>query len=140
MRLIQLCKQEKVDMILTKSISRFSRNTLECIEYIRMLKDRGIAVIFEKEGINTMEMASEMLLSVLGSFAQAESESLSKNVSWGKRQSFKNGNVPFVYSKQLRVIMAAKILILKELRNPSEIKAKEQKCIMLIPTAHGSEV
>jgi site-specific DNA recombinase len=100
-KLMELCKQGKVDMVLTKSISRFSRNTLDTIEYIRMLKDKNIPVIFEKENINTMEASSEMLLTVLGSFAQAESESISINVSWGRRESFRNGNVPFVYSKFL---------------------------------------
>jgi len=101
MRMIKLCKQKKIDIILTKSISRFARNNLDCLNYIRMLKERGIAVIFEKEGINTLTMASEMLISMLGAFAQAESESLSKNVSWGKHQSYKQGNVPFAYGNLL---------------------------------------
>jgi len=100
-RLMALCKQGKIDMILTKSISRFSRNTLDCLGYIRMLKEKGIPVIFEKEGINTMEMQSEMNISLLGSFAQGESESLSKNVSWGKHQSFKNGKVYISYTNFL---------------------------------------
>jgi len=98
LRLMSLCKQGKIDMVLTKSISRFSRNTLDCLGYIRMLKEKRIPIIFEKEGINTMQMASEMTISLLGSFAQAESESLSKNVTWGKRQSFKNGNVSINYA------------------------------------------
>jgi DNA invertase Pin-like site-specific DNA recombinase len=101
MKLMQLCKKGKVDMVLTKSISRFSRNTLDCLHYIRALRDLKIPVVFEKEGINTMQMASEMTISLLGSFAQAESESLSKNVTWGKRQSFKNGKVSFAYSRFL---------------------------------------
>ncbi len=72
LKLMQLCKDGKIDMVLTKSISRFSRNTLDCIRYIRMLKDKGIPVVFEKENINTMDPTSEMMLSILGSFAQAE--------------------------------------------------------------------
>jgi len=100
-KLMQLCRKGKVDMVLTKSISRFSRNTLDCLAYIRMLKERHIPIIFEKEGINTMQMASEMTISLLSSFAQAESESLSKNVTWGIRQSFRNGNVSFQYSRFL---------------------------------------
>ena len=101
LKLMKLCEKGKVDLVLTKSISRFSRNTLDCLGYIRKLKEKGIPIIFEKEGINTMQMASEMTISLLGSFAQAESESISKNVTWGKRQSFKNGMVTFQYSRFL---------------------------------------
>ncbi len=101
LKLMKLCEKGKVDLVLTKSISRFSRNTLDCLGYIRKLKEKGIPIIFEKEGINTMQMASEMTISLLGSFAQAESESISKNVTWGKRQSFKNGTVTFQYSRFL---------------------------------------
>ena len=101
LKLMKLCEKGKVDLVLTKSISRFSRNTLDCLGYIRKLKEKGIPIIFEKECINTMQMASEMTISLLGSFAQAESESISKNVTWGKRQSFKNGKVTFQYSRFL---------------------------------------
>ena len=101
LKLMKLCEKGKVDMILTKSISRFARNTVDCLSYVRRLRGMNVAVVFEKEGINTMEMTSEMMLSFLGAFAQAESESLSQNVTWGKRQSFKNGKVTFQYSRFL---------------------------------------
>lgn len=101
LRLMALCEKGKVDMVLTKSVSRFSRNTLDAIGYIRKLKAKGIPILFEKEGINTMQMASEMALCFLSGFAQAESESISRNVTWGKRQSYKNGKVPFQYSRLL---------------------------------------
>ena len=101
LKLMALCEKGKIDMVLTKSVSRFSRNTLDAIGYIRKLKAKGIPIIFEKEGINTMEMASEMALCFLSGFAQAESESISRNVTWGKRQSFKSGKVPFQYSRLL---------------------------------------
>ena len=101
LKLIQQCKKGKIDMVLTKSISRFARNTLDCLNYIRMLKELKIPVVFEKEGINTMKMASEMAITMMGCFAQAESESISQNVTWGKRQSFKNGKVSFNYSSFL---------------------------------------
>ena len=101
MRMIRLCEKGKIDMILTKSISRFSRNTVDCLNYIRRLKELQIPVVFEKENINTMQMASEVMLGMMGMFAQAESESLSKNVTWGIRNSFKNGNVPFRYNQML---------------------------------------
>lgn len=101
LKLMKLCEKGKVDIILTKSISRFARNTLDSISYVRMLRSKGIAVIFEKEGINTMAMSSEMIFTVLSAFAQAESESISQNVTWGKRRSFKNGKVTFQYSRFL---------------------------------------
>lgn len=97
LEMIELCKKKKIDLILTKSISRFSRNTLDCIQYVRLLKALDIAVIFEKEGINTMTMNTEMLLTCLGAFAQAESESISSNVAWGKRKGFKKGKFSMCY-------------------------------------------
>ena len=72
--MIRLCKQKKIDIVLTKSISRFARNTVDCLNYIRALRELGIAVIFEKENINTLEADSEILITMLGAFAQAESE------------------------------------------------------------------
>ena len=99
LRMIRLCKQKKIDIVLTKSISRFSRNTVDCLNYIRALKALGIAVIFEKENINTLESDSEMLITMLGAFAQAESESMSANIRWGKRQAMREGKVTFQYKR-----------------------------------------
>lgn len=95
LRMIRLCRQHKIDLILTKSISRFSRNTVDCLEYIRELKSLGIGVIFEKENINTLTETSEAMITIMGYFAQAESESISKNVTWGVRQAFSQGKVTF---------------------------------------------
>lgn len=91
MRMIKDCEKGKINLILTKSISRFSRNTVDCLEYIRKLKAINVGIIFEKENINTLTMASETIITMLGMFAQAESESISKNVQWGVRQKFKSG-------------------------------------------------
>ena len=101
LKMIKLCRQRKIDLILTKSLSRFARNTVDSLNYIRELKLLSIPVIFEKEGINTLATESEMLTTIMSCFAQAESESISKNVSWGIRQSFKNGNVPMRYGSLL---------------------------------------
>lgn len=101
LKMIRLCRQGKIDMILTKSLSRFARNTVDSLKYIRDLKALGIAIVFEKENINTLETDTEMMLTIMSCFAQAESESISKNVSWGIRQSFKNGNVPMQYARLL---------------------------------------
>ncbi len=92
-RMIRRCKAGKIDLILTKSISRFARNTLDTINYTRMLRAMGIGIYFEKENINTLDADSEMLITMLGAFAQAESESISRNVAWGKRQAIKEGKV-----------------------------------------------
>ena len=95
--MMELCRKKKIDLILTKSISRFARNTLDCIKHVRILKSWGIPVIFEKENINTANMNSEMILTCLSSFAQAESESISQNVARGKRMGYKQGKFPFRY-------------------------------------------
>ena len=93
MKMIEECRRGKIDIIITKSVSRFSRNNLDCLMYVRELKQKGIPIIFEKEGINTMQVSSELLISLFGGLSQAESESISMNVKMGKRHSLKNGNV-----------------------------------------------
>ena len=87
----------KIDLILTKSVSRFSRNTVDCLNNIRLLKENGIEVSFEKENINTFDSKGELLLTIMGSLAQEESRSISLNCTWGQRKRFKDGKatVPF---------------------------------------------
>lgn len=97
LKMIRKCRQKKIDLILVKSISRFSRNTVDCLEYIRELKALGIGVIFEKENINTLTETSEAMITIMGYFAQAESESISKNVTWGVRHAFSEGKVTFTH-------------------------------------------
>ncbi|MDY5779969.1 MAG: recombinase family protein [Succinivibrionaceae bacterium] len=92
-RLIKDCMDGKIDMVLTKSISRFARNTLDCLNYIRKLKDKNIAVFFEKEGINTLDAKGEVMLTIMASLAQQESESLSQNVRLGFQYRFQQGKV-----------------------------------------------
>ena len=99
LRMIRMCKQKKIDIVLTKSISRFARNTVDCLNYIRALRALGIAVIFEKENINTLEADSEILITMLGAFAQSESESISANVRWGKRQAMREGKAIIQYDR-----------------------------------------
>lgn len=99
LKMIRQCRQKKIDIILTKSISRFARNTVDSLKYIRALKELGVAVIFEKEGINTLETDSEILLTMLSAFAQAESENISANVIWGIRQAMREGKVRIQYKK-----------------------------------------
>ena len=99
LRMIRQCRQGRIDLILVKSISRFARNTVDCLNYIRLLKEQNIAVFFEKENINTLESDSELLITMMGAFAQAESESISANVRWGKRQAMKEGRVSIQCSR-----------------------------------------
>ena len=100
-RMIAACKRGRIDTILTKSLSRFARNTVDCLDTIRMLRARGIGVIFEKENINTLTESSEFLITLFSGFAQAESESLSENIIRGKMMSMQAGHVPFQYKKLL---------------------------------------
>ena len=89
--MLEDCKDKKIDLIITKSISRFARNTVECLEMIRSLSSLGVAVYFEKENINTLSMESELLLSILSSYAEDESRSISENNKWSIRKRFENG-------------------------------------------------
>lgn len=91
--MIRKCQKGEIDLILTKSISRFSRNTQDTIKYVRMLRDKNIAVYFEKENINTLAMQGEMLLTILSSLAQSEVESLSENVKMGLKMKMKRGEL-----------------------------------------------
>ena len=100
-KMIRMCKQGKIDMIITKSISRFARNTVDCLKYVRMLKELNVDVYFEEQGIHSIENGSEFYITVYGSIAQSESENISANVKWGKEQSAREGNVPFRYKNTL---------------------------------------
>ena len=90
-RLLQDCEEGKIDIILTKSISRFARNTVDLLKVVRHLKDLGIEVRFEKENINSLTGDGELMLSILASFAQEETISISNNVKWGIRKKFEKG-------------------------------------------------
>lgn len=100
-KMIRLCKRGKVDMIITKSISRFARNTLDCLKYTRMLKEIGVDVYFEEQGIHSTQPGAEFYITIYGSIAQSESENISANVKWGKAQSAKEGRVSFQYKRFL---------------------------------------
>ncbi|MBQ9155838.1 MAG: recombinase family protein, partial [Eubacterium sp.] len=91
--MIRDCEAGRIDLILTKSLSRFARNTLDALTYIRKLRGLGIAVVFEKESINTLDAQGELLITILSSLAQQESESISRNVRMGIRFRFQEGKV-----------------------------------------------
>ena len=100
-KMIEDCKAGKIHMIITKSISRFARNTLDTLNYVRTLKELGIGVIFEKENINTLDSKGEVLLTILSSLAQDESRSISENSTWGIRRKFEQGKVVLNHKKFL---------------------------------------
>jgi len=93
LRMIRLCKQKKIDMILTKSIQRFARNTLDCINYTRILRDLGISVFFEKENLDSLPPESEFMITMYGALAQSESESISGNIRRGRQMHAKVGTL-----------------------------------------------
>ena len=90
-QLMNQCMKGKVDMVITKSISRFARNTVDCISWVRKLKEKNVAVYFEKENLNTLDDSTEMILTILSSQAQEESRAISTNVKWGYARKFEKG-------------------------------------------------
>ena len=100
-RMIEACMAGEIDMVISKSISRFARNTLDCLKYIRQLKAQNIPVYFEKESIWTFDSKGEMLLTILSSLSQEESRSISENVKWGQRKKFSDGKFSLCYGRFL---------------------------------------
>ena len=99
LRMIRQCRQKKIDLVLVKSISRFARNTVDCLNYVRALRELGIAIVFEEQNINTLESDGELLITLLGAVSQGESEAISENVKWGKRQAMREGKAAIQYKR-----------------------------------------
>ena len=100
-KMINACLAGKIDYIITKSVSRFARNTVDCLDYVRMLKSKGIGVYFEEQQIDTLKTDSELYLVIYAGFAQSESESISKNIIWTVRNKFEEGIPVFMYKRFL---------------------------------------
>lgn len=92
LRMIRDCESNRVDYIITKSISRFARNTMDCLELVRQLLKIGVSIYFEKENLNTGDMEGELMLSILSGFASEESASISQNMTWSISRKFQNGS------------------------------------------------
>ena len=111
-RMMQDCRKGKIDRILVKSISRFARNTKDCLAAVRELKELGVSVQFEEQGIDTSKVSSEMVTAIMASLAQKGSESISSNVRWGVQKrmldgTFISSSVPYGYEMfhgQLRIL------------------------------------
>lgn len=91
----------KLDLIVTKSVSRFARNTVDSLSTVRRLKEKGVEVYFEKENIYTFDGKGELLITIMSSLAQEESRSISENVTWGQRKRFADGKVSMPYKRFL---------------------------------------
>ncbi|MBU5314526.1 recombinase family protein [Tissierella carlieri] len=97
--MIEDCMAGKIDMIITKSVSRFARNTVDALQTIRKLKEKNIAILFEKEGVNTLEGSGELLITILSSQAQEESRNISENTRWGIVRRYENGIITVNHKK-----------------------------------------
>ena len=111
-RMIQECRQGRIDLVITKSISRFARNTVTLLETVRELKSLGVDVFFEEQNIHTMSADGELMLTILASYAQEESLSASENQKWRIRKAFENGELAnlrflFGYNIALTVVLPA---------------------------------
>ncbi len=122
LEMIEKCRKGEIDLIVTKSISRFARNTIDCLKYVRELKEYGVDVYFEKENIDTSSSTSEMLLTLMASFAQEESRSISENLKWGIRKRYEEGIEPKIPTYGYRhtddetyVIVPEEAMIVKEI-------------------------
>ena len=93
--MIRCALNGEIDLIITKSVSRFARNTVDTLTTVRMLKEKGVEVYFEKENIYTLDSKGELLITIMGSLAQEESRSISENVTWGQRKRFADGRSRF---------------------------------------------
>lgn len=103
-RLLVACRQHEIDLVITKSISRFARNTVTLLESVRELKALGVDVFFEEQNIHTMSADGELMLTILASYAQEESRSASENAKWRIRKGFENGeliNLRFLFGYQI---------------------------------------
>ena len=100
-RMIADALSGKIDLIVTKSVSRFARNTVDSLTTVRRLKERGVEVFFQKENIYTLDSKGELLITIMSSLAQEESRSISENVTWGQRKRFADGKVSMPYKQFL---------------------------------------
>ena len=100
-QMIQDALEGKIDLIITKSVSRFARNTVDSLQTVRRLKDKGVEVYFEKENIWTLDAKGELLITIMSSLAQEESRSISENTTWGRRKQFASGKGSIAFSRFL---------------------------------------
>jgi len=121
MEMIDDCKRGDIDYIVTKSISRFARNTRECLKYVRILKEMGVFVLFEDNGLDTSDATSEFILTILAAVAQEESRSISENVKWSYRKRFEAGQMKWSGAYGYRCLEGRMVICKKEAEIVREI-------------------
>ena len=148
-RMMADCRKGKIDRILVKSISRFARNTKDCLAAVRELKELGVSVLFEEQGIDTARVSSEMVTAIMASLAQKQSESISGNVKWGVQKRMQDGTfipsyLPYGYrlvNKQIQINDAEAAIVQKIfsefLAGNSTEKIAEALCVHKIPCKNG---
>ncbi|UOX71194.1 recombinase family protein [Enterocloster bolteae] len=113
-RMLEECEKGRIDLILTKSIPRFARNTVDCISWVRKFKDKNVAVYFEKVNLNSLDDSTEMILPILSSQAQEESRAISTNVKWGYARKFEKGESTRQRSYGFRKVPTGEMCIVEE--------------------------
>lgn len=119
MKMIADCREKKIDKILVKSVSRFARNTVDALTFIRELRELGVSILFESENIDTMTPNGEVLLTILAAMAEQESRNISKNIKWAMQKKFKNGDMMYNYAQTLGYTKSEKGILIIE---PEEAK------------------
>src|SRR5699024_8431496 len=132
----------KIDMIITKSISRFARNTLDCLKYIRQLKDKEIPVFIEKENINKMDTKGEIMITIMAALAQQESQSISQNVQPGSQYRYQQGEVQVNHNRFLGYTKDENnklVINLEQARVVNRIYREYLEGVSLVQIARGLE-
>ena len=119
---MKACEDGLVDKIITKSVSRFARNTIDCVESVRKLRNMGIGVYFEKEKLDTLHENSEFVLTIMASLAEEESRSMSNNIRWSVRKKFEQGKV---------ILNTARFLGYKREKNSDVLEIVPEEAIMV---------
>ena len=114
MQMVADCEAGRIDRVLTKSLSRFARNTTDCLELVRKLLGLGVTIYFEKENLDTGTMESELLLSIMSSLAESESVSTSENNKWGVRHRFQNGTFKISYAPYGYIVQNGELIVNEE--------------------------
>ena len=153
--MIRCALNGEIDLIITKSVSRFARNTVDTLTTVRLLKEKGVEVYFEKENIYTLDSKGELLITIIGSLAQEESRSISENVTWGQRKRFADGKIMLPYKQFLGYekgengfpkIVESEAKIVRQIYDMFYFKGKTPSSIAKhlteqgIPTPAGKEV
>ncbi len=130
-RMVDDALDGKIDLIVTKSVSRFARNTVDSLTTVRKLKEKGVEVYFEKENIWTLDSKGELLITIMSSLAQEESRSISENVTWGQRKRFADGKVSLPYGRFLGYCKGARTVCRRSCRRRRKSSNSFTGCLLM---------